>query len=284
MGSGRSTPARLAALMLTVLLAACVAGKSYVAADDAPLYARAGHLDARLALTRIIGAPLAPIVRNLRAPHGRLHGRAGLERFLRDALRPLDIVVIRSRPAATRLLIPGHFTHATVWLGTPAEMKALGVWSLSAVRPHRDRLRAGRPVIEAARDAVQLSPMREITDVDEIVILRPRPGGRDWARAKYAGLFAAIGRPFDYNFDWMDKARLTCAELVAGVFPEFELPVRYTQGRFAIVPDDIVRAATIPGSRLRVVRYVAPADGNGFSVSGGEAVLKLLSRPRDDAT
>ncbi|WP_127599027.1 YiiX/YebB-like N1pC/P60 family cysteine hydrolase [Nitratireductor alexandrii] len=284
MGSGCSTPARLAALMLTAVLAACAAARTYVAAEDAPAYAKDGYVDPRLALTRVIGAPLAPIVRNLRAPHGRLHGRAGLERFLRDALRPLDIVVIRSRPAATRLLIPGHFTHATVWLGTPAEMRALGAWSLSAVRPYRERLRAGRPVFEAARDAVQLSPMREITDVDEIVILRPRPGGRGWAREKYAGLFTAIGRPFDYNFDWTDKARLTCAELVAGVFPEFELPVRYTQGRYAIVPDDIVRAATVPGSRLRIVRYVAPAAGDGFSASGGEAVLKLLSRPRDDAT
>lgn len=264
--------------ILLPLLAAC--SSSYYRIDD-PRVAHLGPTDdVRLALTQAFGAPLSPIVRNMRAPHGRLHRAQGLEDHLRGRLQPLDIVLIRSRPAMTRLMIPSHFTHAEIWLGSESQMRRLGAWSLPQVRPHHDALKDGRQIIESAQDDVHLSPIREMTDVEEIVILRDTRRSPALKRQKYAALFERIGTTFDYSFDYNDKTRLTCAELVAEAYPEYRLPVRYTTGRRSIVPDDLVRTALERRGPLRFVAWIHSDGAGGFANASAGEVRAVLSSPR----
>ena len=278
MGKGALAAGGRAAALVAVGFAAACAGKTYLAEADAPARAKAGIADPQLRLTQAFGGPLSPIVRNVALPRGRLDGRSGLRSLLAAELHPLDIVLVRSRPALTRALITSHFTHATVWLGTPAEMKALGVWDLPALRPYRAKLAAGATVLESAGDAVRLSTIDVVENVDEIAILRMRRGGRPWLRRKYAALFERLGTPFDFNFDQRDTTRLTCAELVDEVFPELALPVRYARGRFAILPDDLVRVAAA-GGRLRVRRHIRPRGPQGLALGGRDDALAVLTSP-----
>ncbi|MBO6716877.1 MAG: hypothetical protein JJ913_02850 [Rhizobiaceae bacterium] len=281
-GTGSSGVSGRLAILLAVAfaLAGCAGPKIYFAEEDAPAYAKAGETGPLLALTQTFGGALSPVVRNLAAPHGELIYREGLAEFVRSELRPLDIVLVRSRPALTRALITSHFTHAIVWLGTEDEMRRAGVLSLPEVAPYHDALAKGRTVLESAGDNVRLSPFSEMIDVDEIVILRVRDRGAAWRRARYSALFAHLGTPFDYNFDFRDRSRLTCAELVAEVFPEFGIPVRFTRGRYAIIPDDIARLAVDGSRHLSVRRYIWPDSPETFATGVSNDVRSVLTVPQ----
>lgn len=274
----------LAVIVLSFAFAGCAGPKVYFAEADAPASARAGQKSPLLALTQTFGGAFSPVVRNLAAPHGELIYREGLAGFVKSELRPLDIVLVRSRPALTRALITSHFTHAIVWLGTEAEMKRAGVLSLPEVKPYRGAIADGRTVLEAAGDNVRLSPFSELIDVDELVILRVRDRGTAWRRAKYAGLFSRLGEPFDYNFDVRDETRLTCAELVAEIFPEFGIPVRFTRGRYAIIPDDIARLAVEGSPHLSVRRYIWPDRPDSYATGVRSDVRAVLTAPQPAAS
>jgi hypothetical protein len=274
-GSLRSIVVRLAALQLAVLLAGC--GGGYVDVTDAPASFGSGRTDPRLAVMQAFGRPLSPIVRNLALPHGKLLRFAEVEQALRDSARPLDIALIRSRPALTRALIPSHFTHAMIFLGTEEQLRANGLWSHPAIRPHQADIRAGYTILESSLDSVHLSPFSEMYDVDEVLLLLHRPAGD--AGADYAALFSRLGAEFDYTFDYEDTEKLTCAELIADVFPELRIPVRYSVGRLAIIPDDIARRA-LEGSRHLSPAIYIRADGRGrFVVGSAEEAAARLSQP-----
>lgn len=265
-------------LLIATVLTAC--GTGYYALDDE----RIAHLgetdDIRLALTQAFGAPLAPIVRNMRTPSGRLFYRNGLEAHLRSKLKPLDIIATRSRPAMTRLMIPSHFTHAMIWLGTEAEMRRLGVWDLPGIRQHHDELRKGHSILESSKDSVHLSPFSEMINLDELVILRDTRRNPKRFRRKYAALFERLGATFDYSFDYGDSSRLTCAELVADVYPEYGIPVRYTTGRKSIIPDDLVRIGLDAGSPLQFQSWIHGNGARPFALAGASDVRAVLTRPR----
>lgn len=264
---------------MAAVTAAALAGcsTSYYRVEDAPAGFGKGLPDPRLSLMQAFGPPLSPIVRNLRAPHGKLFRFSEVEAMLRAELQPLDIVLIRSRPAMTRLFIPSHFTHAMVWLGTERDLKARGIWSSSAMKPHQASIRAGLTILESSKSNVHLSPFDEMIDVDEILVLGLRPRGP--LSASYAALLQRLGTPFDVAFDLSDTTRLTCAELIAEVFPELKLPVRYASGRLAIIPDDLARLALNRSPHLAFKRYIR-AEAGGFAVGSAGAVRSRLTSPR----
>lgn len=274
MGASRSAMHRVLALALAAALAGC---GGYYRAEDAPASFADGPTDFRLGFMQAFGPPLSPVVRNLRAPHGKLFRFPEVEAMLRAELKPLDIVLIRSRPALTRVFIPSHFTHAMIWLGGERDLKRNGAWSVAALQPYRADIAAGLTILESSKDSVRLSPFSEMIDVDEVLVLRMRPAGP--VSRKYAGLFARLGTPFDVAFDLSDASRLTCAELIAEIFPELRIPVRYAAGRLAIIPDDIARRALEGSSHLSFRRYIR-AEAGGFAVSARSDVLDRLSSPR----
>lgn len=284
MGQGGETRVRFVLLAAMVLVAAtlggCATQKTYYAEADAPSYAKEGRVGPLLALTRTFGGALSPVVRNLAAPHGELIYREGLAEFVKSELKPLDIVLVRSRPALTRALITSHFTHAIIWLGTEQEMQRAGALTLPQVLGYRDQIAQGRTALEAAKDSVRLSPFTKVIDVDEIVILRMRNRSTAWQRAKYAALFRHLGTPFDYNFDYRDETRLTCAELVAEVFPELGIPIRFTRGRYAIVPDDIARVAVDGSPHITVRRYIWTDTPTSYVAGVRSDVRAVLTTPQ----
>ena len=262
-----------------LLVSGCAGGSKFYDYSDAPGFVQEGGLDPRLAVTKVFGAPLSPLVRNMAVPSGRLRRASGLKQELLETLRPLDIVLVRSRPAVTRLAIPSHFTHATLWLGKPSEIEAAGLLDYPEVRDHRDDILAGKIVFEAAGSDVHLSGIRELTNTDEIVILRPKGLTRSRIRRKFRSLFGHLGMPFDYNFDYKDKSRLTCMETIAAVFPEFKLPVRYTVGRYAIIPDDLVRMALRRRAGVNVVRHIVSDDRKRHRIQSSEKLLTIIRSP-----
>ncbi|MBX3576783.1 MAG: hypothetical protein KF723_06210 [Rhizobiaceae bacterium] len=267
---------RTAWLALGVLVSGCAGG--YVPAVEAPSSFQSGRTDPRLAVMQAFGRPLSPIVRNLAVPHGKLLRFPEIQAALMQEVQPLDIALVRSRAALTRALIPSHFTHAMIYLGTEEQLRAKGLWSHPAIRPYQDDIRAGQVILESSLDSVHLSPFRQMVDVDEVLLLSHRPSGR--IGDKYAALLGQMGTEFDYTFDYSDTTKLTCAELIVDVFPELRVPVRYSTGRLAIIPDDLARRA-FEGSRHLSFRRYFHADGRGGYAEGTRAdALSRLSVPK----
>ncbi|MGE0503066.1 MAG: YiiX/YebB-like N1pC/P60 family cysteine hydrolase [Rhizobiaceae bacterium] len=260
---------------MTAVVLLCACG-GYRPAEDAPDWFGGDWVDPRLGLMQAFGQSLSPIVRNVRTAHGKLFRHAEVETMMRNDLRPLDIVLVRSRPALTRTFIPSRYTHALVWLGSEAELRAHGLWKSAALDPYRAAIRSGLTVIESSKDDVHLSTFSELVDVDALVVLRPRHTGL--AHAKLSTLLSRVGTPFDVAFDLSDASRLTCAELIVEAFPEFGVPKRYAAGRMAIIPDDLARLA-LEGSRHLGFRIAVRAEGGRFHMESAREALERLSSP-----
>src|SRR5665811_231833 len=71
----------------------------------------------------------------------------------------------------------------------------------------------------------------------------------------FHGLSENLGMPFDTSFDVKDTSKLTCLELINSVYPQIDLPERYVLGRFAYIPDDLVRRTLEGKNRLRLVTH-----------------------------
>lgn len=278
-GNGLAMVARWVTLAgIGLVLAGCLGLAHYYDASDAPDHIKAGKGDLRLTTTRVLGGPLSPIVRNIAVPRGKLANAPGLRQYLRDNLRPLDVFIVRSRPALTRLAFPTHFTHVAIWLGENGELQRSGIASLPNVRPHAENLANGKTVYESANDDVHLSDMFEVVNTTEIAVVR-LDAARHGQRERYRQIFGYLGEPFDYNFDLKDERRLTCIEVLAKVYPELDLPVRYTTGRYTYIPDDLARMAAEPGNGVSLVAYITGDGKGGFTVHDGATMLGALSSP-----
>lgn len=257
----------------------CSFGGHYFRETDAPLHIKNGETDPRLTLTQVIGRPASPVVRNMAWPFGRLYFARGLEGYLRETLQPMDILLIRSRPAVTWLTIPSHFTHAAVWLGNPTEAKILLAKGKATWEPYQAALDAGFTLFEAAGDTVRLAGLRNIINTNEIVILRPGKLFNENKSSRYAVLFGFLGKPFDYNFDYRDNTRLTCIETIHSVFPEFDLPVRYSSGRYVLIPDDLAHLAIPDDALIKPIAYILPEGEEDYRLADRNELKSVLSRP-----
>lgn len=204
--------------------------------------------------------PFAPIVGEVVGPitwrHGYIADETTQKRFV-AGLQPLDVVVVSSKGRLTGHLIPGLFQHATIYVGSERELRALGMWSHPSVVPHQEAIRRGARFIEADRKGVHLSPPSAVLDTDRAVALRPRIATPGWQRRAAATLFGALGTRFDFNFDAARADRLFCAELVCHAMPELKLPRNKVYGRDTIIPDRVVYEAARGNPRLRFVTYAA---------------------------
>ncbi len=88
---------------------------------------------------------------------GKLATRQDVAARVTGGLQAGDILLEKTPFRLTDSFIPGHWGHAAIWIGGAAELRALGIWDHSVVRPHQDALRAGRDVVEALRSGVAMN-------------------------------------------------------------------------------------------------------------------------------
>lgn len=206
---------------------------------------------------------------------GRMTTQPEATALLQGALRPLDLVFFHSDNRVSGLLIPGQFTHGAVYIGTEAQLRAAGLWHIPALRPFQDRIRAGNHYLEAVDGGVRLAPAGIVLDTDAVVVLRPRAADR--ATALGRGM-AQMGTPFDMRFDAGDGSALFCAELIALMFAEADLPRTPVPGRETILIDGIVAGALTGDLPFALVGYVEATPGGGARVASDRDLAWDLRR------
>lgn len=166
-------------------------------------------------------------------------------------------MVVSSKGRLSGHTIPGLFQHIAIYLGTEADIRALGIWSHPDVVPHHDAFRQGPVFIEADQKGVHLSPPSIVLNTDRVVTMRPVINTQGWRRRAALTLFASLGDKFDFHFDMAESSYKFCAELACRAMPELKLPRDRLYGRDTILPDRVVEHAAKGGGSLRFRSYVA---------------------------
>jgi len=193
------------------------------------------------------------------------------KRRVHEIVRPGDIILTYTAGYVSSLFIPGVFKHGMTYVGSPAERAAVGVSVaqaplLSSGRQGRFEqaleeadLADGRraDLIEAVAEGVKFSSFDQIMDthINRMVILRPLLDQE--TRAEFlSAVFAFIGDPYDFHFDFSDATRQVCTEVIYRALDgkggiDFDLTNR--GGHPTLSADDIARYHLAVPGRFEVV-------------------------------
>lgn len=209
---------------------------------------------------------------------GKLDGRVEVAEDLAADLRAGDVLIERTPFRLTDSFIPGRWGHAALWVGSEAELEALGIWDDPVVHPYQDAIRSGRRVMEALRSGVQLNSLDHFLNVDDVAVLR-HTGLETKTRAQVIlQALRQMGKPYDFNFDVETRDRLSCAELIYHAYGQVDWPTQKHLGRSVIVPDDIVVRA-VAGSPFLVVRLYI--DGEQVTQDPRRVLERLIEQRHD---
>lgn len=213
---------------------------------------------------------------------GKLWDDADVRRRLQALLRPLDLLLEKTPFRLTDFFIPGHFGHVAIWMGTDAELEALGVWSEPAMQQaplegHRSDIRAGRSVLEALRPGVELNTLRDFLNVDDLAVLRPTKLTPSEVVESLVRGFEQVGKEYDFNFDVETTGSIVCSELPYHVYPGVAWQTEAQLGRFTISPDDVAAQALSEDGAFELILLVH----DGEEVESADALSRMRALMRD---
>ena len=162
---------------------------------------------------------------------------------IQSQLKPLDILLEKTPFRLTDKVIPGHYGHVAIWLGSEAELRAMGIWDEIAPA-YQAKIRNGGRIVEALRSGVTISSLEQFLNIDDLLVLRQSqtPDIDDQQTAILTAL-AQVGKEYDFNFDVLTHERIVCSELAYVVFPELPWPISKALGRYTISPDNVAQLA-----------------------------------------
>lgn len=195
---------------------------------------------------------------------------------LASELKPLDILLEKTPFRLTDKMIPGHYGHVAIWLGSEEELRALGVWDQIAPA-YQQRIRAGGRIVEALRDGVTISTLEHFLNIDDLLALRDRrPMDDAYRRAAILTTLEQVGKEYDFNFDVLSHQRIVCSELAYVVFPDVQWPLDRMLGRYTISPDNVAQLAVNDHPVFAPV--VIYRDGSRVKQSLNQALAALVAK------
>jgi hypothetical protein len=224
-------------------------------------------------------------------------------------LEPGDVLLERREWYLSNLGLPGFWTHAALYVGTPEERRAFfddpGVRSLAIAEGqldgdleallaarHPDAAAASRApgpgghaprVLEAISEGVSFTTLEHSAAADSVAVLRP---GLD-RRARAVALLRAFhyaGRPYDFDFDFLTDAALVCSELVYKVYepapgmPGIRFDLEELVGRVIATPNGMARQvdreAALGKPQLELVLFLDGSEPAGAAVEADLAAFR----------
>ncbi|MCL7489383.1 MAG: hypothetical protein M8357_14550 [Desulfobulbaceae bacterium] len=235
---------------------------------------------------------------------------------VRHKLQPGDILLQRREWFATNVGIPGFWTHAALYIGTPEERTGfftepgLADWLaeqgskdgtidnlLQARYPERYQLSVAPQeekhlprVLEAIAEGVSFTTLEHSAAADSLVVLRPTLSRKDIAQAIIRA-FHYSGRPYDFNFDFRTDSALVCSELIYKAYEQSEdsaglsLPLTEVLKRPILSPNEMARLFDEEyGKKGHQFTMVSFLDGNEKELKAVESDVenfrKSWKRPK----
>lgn len=174
------------------------------------------------------------------------------------SLKPMDIILEKSPFVLTDKLIPGHYGHVALYLGTKAQLDEIGMWNHPSIVPYQEDIEKGKTILEAVRPGVRLNTIKEFMNIDEFTVVRKLDGLMSPIQISEQitrGL-DQMGKSYDFNFDISTLDKIVCSELIYIVFGHVNWPTRYRIGRPTITPDDIGEVLFQKNTRFKMTDYM----------------------------
>jgi len=151
-----------------------------------------------------------------------------------------DILLEKTPFRLTDSMIPGHWGHAAIWIGTEQELRDIGLWEHPLVSRYHEQIKKDELVAESLRTGTTLSPLSHFLNIDDLGVLRSRqPLSDELMRETIILSLRQIGKEYDFNFDVETTDKIVCSQLVYLAYDRIEWPTESVVGRYTISPDNI---------------------------------------------
>ncbi len=159
-------------------------------------------------------------------------------------MKPLDILMEKTPFRLTDKMIPGHYGHVAIWLGTEEQLKDLQVWDQIPAKIQA-KIRSGHRIVEALRPGVELNTLEHFLNIDDFLVVRDTRSNitDEYRRKAVLQAIAQIGKEYDFNFDVHTHTRIVCSEIAYVVFGDVKWPLEETLRRYTISPDNVAQLA-----------------------------------------
>lgn len=140
-------------------------------------------------------------------------------REVEQLIKPGDIVIRRFEGYLDKILIPGWYNHAGIYVGKIDN------------KDHR--------IVHAISDGVVVEDLIDFMRTDHMIILRAPAKIKETAIKRAKG---AIGSEYDFAFKFNDSLRFSCTELIHYCYstPRWRIKGKVRFGRYTVIADDIV--------------------------------------------
>ncbi|WP_413580598.1 YiiX/YebB-like N1pC/P60 family cysteine hydrolase [Bdellovibrio sp. HCB288] len=159
-------------------------------------------------------------------------------------MKPLDILMEKTPFRLTDKMIPGHYGHVAIWLGTEQQLKDLKVWDQIPSKVQA-KIRSGHRIVEALRPGVEINSLDHFLNIDDFLVVRDNRSNitDEYRRKAILQAVAQIGKEYDFNFDVHTHTRIVCSEIAYVVFDDVKWPLANTLMRYTISPDNVAQLA-----------------------------------------
>jgi hypothetical protein len=210
---------------------------------------------------------------------------------LQPRLRPGDILLERRNWYLSNPFLPGFWPHSALYVGEPDDLRRLGIDGHPSVRRHLAAYVTRGPdgrtntVVEAVSEGVIFNSLTHSMQADYVVVLRPRLSERQIATA-IVKAFEHVGKPYDFNFDFDDRQRIVCTQLVWLAYEGLlDLPLKRVLGRNTLPANEIARKYVAeradPKRQLDVVMFLDAIPDKGIAREAPETEFcRSVDRPR----
>lgn len=191
---------------------------------------------------------------------GWLFKRDKVNKEIYAHLEPLDMITEKTPFILTDTLIPGHFGHNAIWLGTKEQLIAYDLWDHPRIKPLQDLIEQGYSIIESDRTDTHLKRLEDFMNADEFAIMRNKKilsKNKKEIDKVYDVAIRQLGKTYDFNFDVETTDKLVCSELLYQAFGNIAWPTEKYVGRTTISPDNVGELLLYGNSPNKLVYYIA---------------------------
>jgi len=149
------------------------------------------------------------LISEMRMKWKRKRVTPSVQRKLAELLEPGDVIITRHDDAASNLFLPGFWPHGALYVGTPAQRKAIDPGGAT----WREKCTAENCVLEARKDGVLFRPLNDTLSVDACVVVRPRLQDQQIVEAITRAM-THQGKCYDFEFDFRRSDKLVCTEVI----------------------------------------------------------------------
>lgn len=208
---------------------------------------------------------------------GKLYQHKTTYEHISRTLNAGDILLEKTPFRLTDKMIPGHWGHAAIWIGTQRELEALGIWEHPLVQKYHQKIINAESIVEALRSGVEMNSLEHFMNIDDIAVIRDPGRTKQQTVKRILRTLRQVGKEYDFNFNVETTDKIVCSQLVYIAYNDITWPTEKVIGRYTISPDNIAYKATNSGSLQLVAFY---HDGQRVESNPVSLMQQLMQKQR----